>query len=242
MTFSRRGFLAATAATTLACRRKTRDSAASPMPAAGGPLLLFQGDSITDSGRDTNADENSSSSLGLGYVLLIAADLLKLRTDSDIQFANRGISGNKSVDLLKRWSADTLSVRPAIVSILVGVNDYAHRRGGFYHGTVNDFERNYGQLLNITRQALPSAKIVVIEPFLLQAGRVDNSWLSGFAPYRDAARRSASVANATFVEMQEKFNELARQRKAEYWSRDGIHPTLAGHAIIAERWRAAVGL
>ena len=42
------------------------------------PVILFQGDSITDAGRDrTSAAENNASALGGGYPMLAASQLLR---------------------------------------------------------------------------------------------------------------------------------------------------------------------
>lgn len=241
MRVTRRDFVAASALA-LACRQSRNSSAAAPLLDATGPLLLFQGDSITDCGREPGADENSSASLGFGYPLLVAAALSRSGASGGFRFANRGVSGNRSSDLAHRWRADTLALRPSLVSVLIGVNDFAHRRAGFYHGTAEDLERACDQILAGTRAELPDTRLIVIEPFLIRSGAVDASWLAEFAAYRTAVRRAAARSNATFVELQEAFDSLSGQAPAERWSRDGIHPTLAGHAVIADRWQMAASL
>lgn len=215
-------------------------SAAAPLPTSDGPLVLFQGDSITDGGRDARVDSNSSSALGFGYPLLVAAALLESQTAAGFRFLNRAVSGNRSGDLLNRWERDALSSDAAILSVLIGVNDYAHRRAGFYQGTTDDFHSNYSTILSQARKALPTARLVVVEPFLIRSGKVTASWVSEFGEYRQAALRAAQSAGAVFVELQAAFDALAQRSVPGYWSTDGIHPTLAGHSVIADRWRAAV--
>ena len=61
--------------------------------------VLFQGDSITDSGRKRNQNE----SLGDGYVMMTAAWLSALHPEYHVKFYNRGIAGNQIRDLRKRW-------------------------------------------------------------------------------------------------------------------------------------------
>lgn len=241
MSITRRDFVAASALA-LGCRLAEDGSAAAPRLGAAGPLVLFQGDSITDCGRERRADQSSSASLGFGYPLLIAAALSRSGTGRVFRFGNRGVSGNRSSDLLHRWRADTLALRPSIVSLLVGVNDYAHKRAGFYHGTTADLEHACDELLATTHLELPAARLIVMEPFLIRAGVVDASWLAEFAAYRTAVRLAAVRAQATFVELQETFDSLSTPGPPERWSTDGIHPTLAGHALIAERWQMAVSL
>src|SRR5688500_16409331 len=89
--------------------------------------ILFQGDSITDASRNrTVLEPNVARALGTGYPLLIASDLLRAKPARGYQFINRGISGNKVPDLALRWSTDTIALRPDVLSILIGVNDYWH--------------------------------------------------------------------------------------------------------------------
>ena len=208
-----------------------------------GTVVLFQGDSITDCGRDrAAADPNRAGALGTGYPLLITSAELAAHAASGMKFFNRGVSGNTVPDLEQRWAADTIALKPDVLSILIGVNDYWHKRNGNYTGTVADYETGFAALLKATRQALPAVRLVVIEPFVLRCGAVDASWFPEFDERRAAAARVARQANATFVPMHDKFTELAARTSPEYWAADGVHPTPAGHGLIAERWRRAVRL
>ncbi len=206
-------------------------------------VVLFQGDSITDCGRDrASPDPNRAAALGTGYPLLITSAELAAHPEGGIKFYNRGVSGNKVPDLEQRWAADTIALQPDVLSILIGVNDYWHKRNAGYTGTVADYESGFAALLKATRQALPAVRLVVIEPFVLRCGAVDASWFPEFDERRAAAARVARQANATFVPMHDKFTELAARTSPEYWAADGVHPTPAGHGLIAERWRRAVHL
>ena len=207
-----------------------------------GTVVLFQGDSITDCRRDrASADPNQTGPLGTGYPLLIASAELAAHPTSGLKFYNRGVSGNKVPDLEQRWAADTLALKPDVLSVLIGVNDFWHRKNG-YTGTVADYERGFAALLETTRQALPSVRLVVIEPFVLRCGAVDATWFPEFDDRRAAAARVARQAQATFIPVHDRFTELAARTSPEYWAADGVHPTPAGHALIAERWRRAVKL
>ena len=212
-----------------------------PRPPAG-TVVLFQGDSITDCRRDrASADPNQTGPLGTGYPLLIASAELAAHPTSGLKFYNRGVSGNKVPDLEQRWAVDTLALKPDVLSVLIGVNDFWHRKNG-YTGTVADYERGFAALLEATRQALPSVRLVVIEPFVLRCGAVDATWFPEFDDRRAAAARVARQAQATFIPVHDRFTELAARTSPEYWAGDGVHPTPAGHALIAERWRRAVKL
>jgi len=245
----RRGFLAATGGALGAALLGARLPGASPGASPGaagkpGPLtVLFQGDSITDNGRNrTAADPNTTAQLGGGYPYLIAAGTLAAEPARGLRFFNRGISGNKVPDLTARWDADTLALKPDVLSILVGVNDFWHRLLNGYTGTVTDYEQQYGELLRTTRAALPAARLVVLEPFVLRTGSVDGRWFPEFDTRRAAAARVAHAAGATFIPLQAMFDRLTRGTPPAYWAADGVHPTPAGHAAIARAWRDAVRL
>jgi len=214
-----------------------------PAGPTDGTVVLFQGDSITDCGRDRSvAAANVAGALGTGYPLLVAAAALAAHPDGGLRFYNRGVSGNKVPDLAQRWTVDALTLQPDVLSILVGVNDFWHKLSGGYTGTVEDYENQYAALLDETRRALPGARLVVLEPFVLHCGAVDDRWFPEFDQRRAAAARVAQHAAATFVPLQAVFDDLSRRRASEYWAADGVHPTPAGHAVIAERWRRAAHL
>jgi lysophospholipase L1-like esterase len=214
---------------------------------AGGPpsgtVVLFQGDSITDCGRDrTAAGPNSAGALGTGYPLLIAAQQLAARPDAGFRFLNRGVSGNTVPDLDARWQADALDLRPDVLSVLIGVNDLWHKLQGNYSGTVEQYEAGYAALLERTRRALPDARLVVLEPFVLRTGAVNDAWFPEFDLRRAAAARVAAHAGATFIPLHAMFERLCEQAPPAYWAADGVHPTVAGHGAIAQRWMQAVTL
>jgi lysophospholipase L1-like esterase len=226
--------------------------AAHLVPAPRGPradrpqartVVLFQGDSITDCGRSRDdAAANHAGALGTGYPLLIASQLLAEHPDRGYAFLNRGISGNRVPDLQERWQRDTLLVTPDVVSILIGVNDLWHKLDGHATGTVQDFESGYEALLTQTRRALPSARLVVLEPFVLRTGAVDDRWFPEFDERRAAAGRVADRSGARFLRVQEMFDQLVRRAPPAYWAADGVHPTPAGHGAIARLWLDAVQL
>ncbi len=206
-----------------------------------GMTVLFQGDSITDSGRDKdNAEANHPRALGNGYAALAAADLLVHAAPDELTIYNRGISGNKVFQLAERWDADCLALEPDVVSVLIGVNDIWHTKNGRYDGTIEIYERDYDALLARTREALPDVKLVVCEPFVLRCGAVKDDWFPEFDGYRAAARRVADRHGAVFVPFQSMFDEALALQPAEYWAKDGVHPSKAGAALMAKTWLEGV--
>jgi len=238
---TRRDFVAAAA--TMAAASQLPIGAVTNQAPANGTVVLFQGDSITDAGRNrASADANSAGALGSGYPLLVTSAVLAARPGAALRFYNRGISGNKVPDLQQRWTADTIDLKPDVLSILIGVNDFWHKLDHGYNGTVQDYEQQYNALLDATREALPRVHLIVLEPFVLRTGAVDARWFPEFDQRRAAAARVATRARATFVPLQTVFNQQTRSAPPDYWAADGVHPTPAGHAVIAEQWRRAAHL
>jgi lysophospholipase L1-like esterase len=206
-------------------------------------VILFQGDSITDWGRDHTATApNNTSMLGSGYALLTAGQLLLNHPGKNLQIYNRGVSGNKVYQLAERWDTDCLALKPNVLSIHVGVNDYWHTITSGYTGTIDTYITDYHKLLDRTKQALPGVKLVICEPFALKNVKaVNDSWYPTFDLFRKAARDIATEYNAAFVPWQSVFDKAIESAPATYWNLDGVHPSVAGTALMAKAWVDAVG-
>jgi lysophospholipase L1-like esterase len=204
--------------------------------------ILFQGDSITDAGRDRDRWEpNDAAALGNGYAYLAMTRLLADQPLLGLEVFNRGISGNRVPDLAERWARDCLELEPDVLSILIGINDLWHKMEGRYAGSVLDYETAYRDLLRATRQALPHTQIVICEPFVLRCGAVNDAWFPEFEERRAVASRLAKEFRTPFVAFHALFERaLASGCAAEYWAEDGVHPTPAGHQLMADAWLAAV--
>ncbi len=205
-------------------------------------ILLFQGDSITDAGRDKRLElPNEARSFGNGYALMAAAWLLEQLAAKQLTIYNRGISGNKVYQLDERWEKDCLDLHPGVLSILIGVNDYWHMRNGRYEGTPELYENDFRALLNHTRQALPDIRLVLCQPFILPGTTaVDESWLEPFSVYQEIAKKLCMEFGAVWVPFQEAFSTSLQRAPATYWTADGVHPSMAGAQLMAETWLRAV--
>lgn len=201
--------------------------------------VLFQGDSITDAGRDKeNQRPNTVAGLGNGYSFLASARLFEMFPQRDLRIYNRGISGNKVHQLAERWQEDAIDLRPDILSIMIGVNDHWHTLGGSYDGTSAVYKNDYDELLHRTVKELPSVKLIICEPFILTD--VDNinheEWIPVFDEYRSISRELAVKYDAVFVPFQSVFDQALTLAPAEYWAADGVHPSLAGAQLMADAW------
>jgi len=205
-------------------------------------LVLFQGDSITDAGRKKKDPKaNDFSSLGRGYAMMISSQLLSRFPSLGLQCHNRGISGHKVPDLAARWDRDCIDMKPALLSILIGVNDIWHKLNGNYDGTVQDYKRQLDELLARTKENLPSTPIVICEPFALRCGAVHDKWFPEFDERRLACREISDKHQCIWVPFQSMFDEAVNeQTKPNYWAGDGVHPSMAGHSLMTTAWLKTV--
>ena len=204
--------------------------------------ILFQGDSITDAGRDKEKElPNNPRSFGHGYAYLAASSLLNKLPENNLTIYNRGISGNKVYQLAERWQKDCLDLKPDVLSILIGINDYWHFRNGKYDGTVEVYENDYRKLIQLTKEKLPNIKLVICQPFAVPNTRaVDETWLAPVKTFQVAARKIATEFDAIWVPFQEVFDEAVKHAPAKYWTGDGVHPDMPGAQLMAEAWLRAV--
>jgi len=207
-----------------------------------GNTILFQGDSITDAGREKEKQlPNNPRSFGSGYAFLIASKLLNALASKDLTLYNRGISGNKVFQLAERWEADCFNLNPDVLSILIGVNDYWHMRNGVYDGTIRIYENDYRILLQRTKDKLPDLSLIICEPFaVVDTSAVDKTWIKPMKEYQNVAKMLANEFGAIWVPFQKVFDEAVKHAPARYWTADGVHPSMPGAQLMAEAWLKSI--
>ncbi|MDZ4709308.1 MAG: SGNH/GDSL hydrolase family protein [Saprospiraceae bacterium] len=211
----------------------------SGFPDAGNQTILFQGDSITDAGRDkAQYYANNASGLGTGYAHMAGATLLERYPDRHLRIYNRGISGHKVFQLAGRWEDDALQLKPDVMSILIGVNDFWHMLNGNYDGTVAVYENDLRNLLQRTKDALPGVQLILGEPFVVKGGAAvgNGRWVTEFPAFQSACRKVATEFKASFIPYQNIFDNVLSKGGAAYWCPDGVHPSLAGARLMANAW------
>jgi lysophospholipase L1-like esterase len=207
--------------------------------------LLFQGDSITHSFRlDEYYKPIDCPLLGPGYVFLIAAALGRRYPRAGFRILNRGIGGNGVDDVNARWKRDCLDLQPAMLSILLGVNDANPSRQP--EQSPEQFEAGYRELLLSARAQNPAVQLILLEPFGLKlpAGEhsfpvMSDDWRTRLFPRQRIVRQLASEFDGSFVSLQSIFDAATVEAAAEHWAIDGIHPSAAGNQLIADAWLTA---
>ena len=196
--------------------------------------ILFQGDSVTDAGRD----RSQSSDMGFGYPKYASAMLEDAFPDIDFAFVNLGISGNRTEDLVARMQSDFIEIQPDIVSIMIGINDVWHHYAFSCTYTSGEaFEQNYTTLLEEIKQKT-NAKIMIIQPFLIDVP--DKQTLKAELAEKQAIVKSLADKYAdVYLPMHEIFQADKAQDKTVY-AADGVHPTEDGACLIAQKYLEAV--
>ena len=198
--------------------------------------ILFYGDSITDAGRNYNVPYGKES-YGNGYVKYATEELAKLGYTEE-ELINRGISGNRIVDLYARVKSDCWNYKPDVVSILIGVNDVWHEIEENNGVELDRFEKVYRMLIEDTKAKLPNLKIMLCEPFILKAAAIEGIYDRFLEVYKyaEVVKKLAEEYGLYFLPLQEKLSESAKGATAEEYLADGVHPTETGAKVIAEAW------
>jgi len=195
-----------------------------------GPVILFQGDSITDTDRNRQNDDD----LGHGYAIMASAWYQALFPERMARFINRGMGGNTVKDLHARWRQDCIDLQPDLVSVLIGINDTARLFDGRDTTSVEGFEATYRDILTQTKAI--GAELVLMEPYLLPYPEDRQIWRKELDSRIHVVRSLAREFHAAFVPLDGIFAHAATRRDPTFWAADGVHPSPAGHALIAQAW------
>ena len=198
--------------------------------------IVFQGDSITDAGRDREDLHN----LGQGYPFYAAKCISENNPDISFEFINKGISGNRTCQLFDRLYADTISFKPDIVSILITINDIWHRYGpGVVLTTDEQIALNYRCILERLKKET-DAKIVILAPFVLDAQDKDNL-REDIKTVLPIVRKLADEYADVYIPLDEIFDEAMKTQPAPlYYSNDGVHPNKNGSEFIGNIYAEAI--
>lgn len=198
--------------------------------------ILFQGDSITDAGRDKRNYHN----LGNGYPKFAAEALRAACPETDFEFINFGISGNRTSQLFDRLYDDAIAFQPDVISILIGVNDIWHRYSASRIATTDlQIETNYRAILERLKKET-NAKIVILAPYVLDAESADYL-KEDLARILVIIRKLAEEYADAFIPLDILFDEAMKtQPEPLYYSGDGVHPNANGAAFIGRLYAEAV--
>jgi lysophospholipase L1-like esterase len=150
-----------------------------------------------------------------------------------MKFYNRGVSGNRVRDLRHRWKKDCLELRPNLVSILIGVNDINWKAT-----STESFQSDYTNILEQTQQL--NCKIILLEPFLVHSNGSFIKLNEELNKKIEVVRELSREFETKLIPLNDVFMKVCNKSPPSFWSFDGAHPTLAGHALIAQSWIKSV--
>lgn len=198
---------------------------------AKNDVIVFQGDSVTDCLRSTADD----SYLGNGYANLVAANLQAKYPELNLTIYNRGVSGNRIYDVENRWEEDCIQLSPTVVSILIGINDTWRRFDSGILSPITDYQASYKRIIEKTLTQT-KASLVLMDPFVLPYPEDRIAWRQDLEERIFVVRNLAKEYNAIYIPLDGLFAAATVGSDYSYWCIDGVHPTLAGHGLIAKAW------
>lgn len=191
--------------------------------------IVLMGDSITDADRRRDPE-----ALGFGYARLIAREC-----PADVRVVNRGISGDRAVNLRRRWDEDALAEKPWLLSVYVGINDVWRRFDSGDPTSAADFKLVYAELLSRSRDA-GVERFALVEPFLLPVDPGQEGWLEDLHEKQEVVRALAGASDTVLVPLQEPLAALAGRLGPTEVASDGVHPSESGTRAIAAAWLTAL--
>ncbi len=203
--------------------------------------ILFQGDSITDAGRDRSDYHN----LGRGYPKFAAMMLRAKMPAADFEFINTGVSADTTERLICRWQTDCVEIAPDVMSILIGINDTWHHafcEGGPEWISNEEFESNYRRLIEDAKKCNPDMKLILMEQFLLPT--TDKEFFrEDLDPKIQITRKLAKEYADAFIPL----DGLLAARSVNIEDKasmsdcgDGVHPSESTAEYIGGLWADAV--
>jgi acyl-CoA thioesterase I len=185
--------------------------------------ILFFGDSVTDAGRD----RDNPRSLGHGYVHHVGQAL------TNVRIINKGISGNRSYDLLDRLDEDVIGLSPDILFVMIGINDVWHKHQWNVPSSTDEYEKNMDSLVRRVKNALSDVTIVFLSPFLLPTDVHTESIRLDLDTEIAILESLSKTHDIPFIPVDGILHNLLDTMPAEDIAADGVHPTEKGHRLIA---------
>ena len=206
-----------------------------------GQKLLFIGDSITDCDRRRPEGEGRFA-LGNGYVSLVDAFLQSSYPELGIRVVNKGIGGNTVRDLKARWREDVTEQAPDWLVIMIGINDVWRQFDLPFMPETHVGEAEYeATLRGLVADARPRVKgLVLMTPFYIEPSEAD-PMRAMMDRYGRIVKKVAEESGAIFVDTQAAFNRVLAHLYPAALAWDRVHPSQAGHMVLARAFLSAVG-
>ena len=208
-----------------------------------GATVLFQGDSVTDCGRNRDHNCMTMAKYGSGYPRLFKEFYDMLFPNNSVNFVNRGVSGDRVINLIERYDEDFKAVSPDCISIMIGINDTWRGYDSNDFCEPEKFERLYNELLTKIKTDFPEAKLMIIEQFAFTAHPDRQGWNDDLDPKRAITRKLAEKYADYFIPMYDIMTDTDKNGfEMRELSEDGVHPAPTGHALIMTEMMKKLGI
>jgi lysophospholipase L1-like esterase len=181
-----------------------RSANARVLSRSSSPRVVFMGDSITENWQLADPEF------------------------FDGRVVNRGISGQTTAQMLVRFRADVVALRPRIVHILAGTNDVAGNTGPM---TTQDFENNIMSMVDLAQANGITVVVASIPPAASFTWRPEVKPVPTITALNEWLREYCAQQDIRYVDYYSALAGSAGEFPAEL-SNDGVHPNLNGYAIM----------
>jgi lysophospholipase L1-like esterase len=149
---------------------------------------------------------------------------------------NRGISGQTTPQMLLRFRQDVIALQPKVVVILAGINDIAGNTGPETLEQIEDNLASMAELANAHHIGVVMCSVLPAYDFPWRPGMtpapkvlVLNTWIKGYAANH----------GDVYVDFHTPMKD-GRDGLPANLSKDGVHPTPAGYAVMAPLAEAGI--
>lgn len=149
---------------------------------------------------------------------------------------DRGISGQTTSQMLLRFSADVIALKPRVVHIMAGTNDVAGNTGPT---TLDAIEANIAAMVTLAKAAGIKVVLAAVPPAAKFSWAADLQPAPVIAALNRRLRALASRDGVTFVDYAPVIGMPDGAMTAAL-SLDGVHPNACGYAAMAPLAREAV--
>jgi len=172
-----------------------------------------------------------------------AANFLVARhPELDLVIENRGISGDTTREMKARWEEDCLSLRPDVLSVMIGINDLWRnfkpiKEKHKTHVPTEEYEQNLRWMLAETAERCGS-QLILMEPFYFCRDPNDPMY-QDLQAYLDVVHKLADEFAAVLVPLQQAYEKIKDLVPETKWADDRVHPYPWAYAWIAQQWLLA---
>lgn len=205
---------------------------AKPFQLVNGDRVVFYGDSITDQRLYTTLVEN--------YVVTRFPRL-------NVSFVHSGwggdrVSGGGGGPIDVRLQRDLIAYKPTVMTVMLGMNDGNYK--AFEQGSFDTYTQGYTHIIDTAQAALPNVRLTLIQPSpyddVTRVAGFPGGYNATLLRYGQWVQETAAKGHETVADMNTPVTAMLQKANAadptlaQKIIPDRVHPSPAGHMIMAE--------